>query len=512
MAYAARRPTFWIKAALIVGLVALADWALFDVDELGANLGVVALAWTAGLAAANPATFRSRLGRLALLAAAAFAVLQFERPSFVGLALFAIAFGVAALALRAPELDDAWRWAQRLVLAALKTLWGPFVDLRRLRRARARKGTLRIARVVLAGLLPIVGGLLFMWLFSLANPVISEVLGGYAFAPVDFARILFWAVVAFPVVAALRPRGSRRLLKLPKNAGDLDLPGVTAASITLSLVVFNVIFAMQNGLDIAFLWSGAHLPGDLTFAEYAHRGAYPLIATAILAGLFVLVFLRPGSATATAPLVRPLVIVWVAQNIFLVASTALRTLDYIDAYSLTPMRIAALLWMGLVAVGLLLILWRLLRAKSSGWLINANTAAVATVLVVCSVIDLSSITAAWNVRHAREVGGRGVALDLCYMRSLKGGAVVPLNELAYSLPPGEFKLRVQRLSWILWRQMWEQNGSNWRHFRLRDARRYAHINNGPGPVLFTPGSEALFTCDGSLIPPPPLTQQANPGT
>ena len=66
----------------------------------------------------------------------------------------------------------------------------------------------------------------------------------------------------------------------------------------VSLVAFNLIFALQNGLDLAFLWSGAPLPGDLTLAGYAHRGAYPLIATALLAGLFVLVTLRPGSATA----------------------------------------------------------------------------------------------------------------------------------------------------------------------------------------------------------------------
>ena len=64
---------------------------------------------------------------------------------------------------------------------------------------------------------------------------------------------------------------------------------------TLSLAAFNLIFALQNGLDIFFLWSGAPLPEGMTLAEYAHRGAYPLIATALLAGLFVLVTMRPRS-------------------------------------------------------------------------------------------------------------------------------------------------------------------------------------------------------------------------
>ena len=46
------------------------------------------------------------------------------------------------------------------------------------------------------------------------------------------------------------------------------------------------------------------------------------------------------------------------------------------------------------ATGLVLITWRLLRAKSSSWLINANLAALGGVLAVCSVTDLGAIIVA----------------------------------------------------------------------------------------------------------------------
>ena len=36
----------------------------------------------------------------------------------------------------------------------------------------------------------------------------------------------------------------------------------------------------------------------MTYAAYAHRGAYPLIVTALIAAGFVLAALRPGSATS----------------------------------------------------------------------------------------------------------------------------------------------------------------------------------------------------------------------
>src|SRR3546814_4862687 len=119
-------------------------------------------------------------------------------------------------------------------------------------------------------------------------------------------------------------------------------------------------------------WSGAALQGHVTLAEYAHRGAYTLIATELLAGLFVLVVLRPGEAATRSPRVRGLVVLWIAQNVLLVASSILRTGDYIAAYGLTELRIEALAWMGLVAIGLVLICWRLIRARSPRWLINAK--------------------------------------------------------------------------------------------------------------------------------------------
>ena len=40
-------------------------------------------------------------------------------------------------------------------------------------------------------------------------------------------------------------------------------------SVTLSLIVFNPLFALQNGLDIIFLWSGAPLP-----AQSLHRPSF----------------------------------------------------------------------------------------------------------------------------------------------------------------------------------------------------------------------------------------------
>ena len=516
----ARLPSFWFKVILAVGVVALADGMLFLARDVGVNVAIVLTAATAVLALARPAVWRDRLGRWALLAALLLGLLPAERPSPVGLGLWVMAIAVATLAPRAGRGEDGWRWGQRLVAAGgfAFVLW--LKDLRILLTARARGRPTRLTAMLLTAALPVIGGVIFLELFAAANPVIARWQGSFSFPELDGGRIVFWLAVAFVMATMLRPRSLRRTMKTPGIEGDLNLPGVTAASITLSLAVFNAVFAVQNGLDVAYLWAGAGaLPEGVTFADYAHQGAYPLIATALLAGLFVLLFLRPGSETAARPLVRWLVIAWVAQNVFLVASTALRTLDYIDAYSLTGMRIAALMWMGLVATGLMLILWRLLRRRSSGWLINANLIATGLVLAVCSVIDLGAIAAAWNVRHAREAGGAGASLDLCYLQDNAGGAaLVSLAELERRSLSEDMRERVVYVRGALASEMAERQ-ADWRSWRWRDARRLARTEALVGPS--TP-PHRTWSCAGLRTPPvarrsdppptPPLTPAPNPRT
>uniref|UniRef100_UPI00083A5EE7 DUF4153 domain-containing protein n=1 Tax=unclassified Phenylobacterium TaxID=2640670 RepID=UPI00083A5EE7 len=494
-----RLPSFWIKVALTLGLAAAADLLFVGAPGVGLNLGLFSLALAAALGFANPAIRRHRTAVVALAAAVLLAALQIERASLLTCVLFVLAMAVAALAPRAPAGEDGWRWAQRLVAGGLKALLGPALDLRSLLKARARRRPVKVAAVIAGAALPLVGGAVFVGLFAAANPVIEAQLGAIYLGEPDPPRLIFWVLVGVTAWAVLRPRGLRRTFRIPGLDGDLGVPGATTASVAVSLAVFNLIFAVQNALDIAFLWGGAGLPPGVTFADYAHRGAYPLIATAILAGAFVLVFLRPGSATAGSPVVRNLVGLWIAQNLFLVASTALRTLDYIDAYSLTRTRIAALLWMALVALGLVLIFWRLLRARSGGWLVNANLLAAGLVLAVCSVVDLGSIAAAWNVRHAREVGGRGVNLDLCYMRSLGGAAAVPLTRIEHGAYDPAFLERVAFTRRVLMAEMAERQ-ADWRSWRWRDARRidWAELNIYEKPAM--PDARGR-DCHGYLRPP-----------
>jgi len=465
--------SFAAKIAAAGALVALGD-VLFGRWEGGSSLGVYALLLLVALAATRPAAVRSCGALVAGAAAAAFALALADDPSLLAAILFWASATLAATLPRS-RFDDGWRWAIRLLCSAVLAAAQPLRDWALVRRVRERGGWVSFGVRLPILILPAIGSLVFILLFAGANPVIGDALSrvdvGDMFGGISPLRLALWLFLGVLVWSLLRPA---TLLLAPGTAdgGAVDLPGVTLASVTLSLVAFNLIFAVQNGLDIAFLWSGAPLPDGLTLASYAHRGAYPLIATALLAALFVTVTLRPGSRMAANAPLRRLVYLWIAQNVLLVASTMLRTLDYIEAYSLTRLRIAALLWMALVAIGLVLICYRLWRRRSDAWLINANLLAAALLLGVCAMIDLGGVAAAWNVRHTREVGGSGAALDLCYLGTLGASSLLPLVELE-SRPIGPV-LR-DRAAWTRNLQMdrLEAKQAEWRTWTFRGARRLA---------------------------------------
>ena len=311
----------------------------------------------------------------------------------------------------------------------------------------------------------------------------------------SFGRMLIWVTIFAGVWPSLRPH--RAVMRLAARLPDPEpvLPGTSLPSVLIALALFNAIFAVQNVLDIAFLWSGGPLPTGMTQTEYVHRGAYPLIVTALIAGVMALAMLRPGSASERHPWARRLVTLWVAQNVILVASSALRTIDYVDTSMLTGLRIAALLWMGLVALGLMLIGWRILKAKSARWLINRNALAAAAVLIAGAFADLGAIAAVWNVRH--QPAG---SIDLCYLRQVGDGALIPLIELEGQ--PMDAVTR-DRLRYVRDRVFDDLNGRqySWTHWTPRGARRLATARRllGPAPAHARALREGeTRNCDGSV--------------
>lgn len=482
-----------ISVALL--LILAADFLLFR-QPLGISLFIFA-----ALIAAAVIAFHARaphpLAPRFVFAALALAPLA-ENVSSLSVAVAAIGLVAFTLSLSARLRSGPTTCLKRIVGFIVPVPIRLLCDVARLRKVTGRSKIRRLGGVA-AWTLAIVLGAVFIALFGIANPVI-----GYWMSLIDLKAILdsldiwrlaFWLGVACIVWSFLRPRLPRWAPKwrifTPRPAaeahGSADTPAnlhksiFGTAAILRALLVFNVIFALQTVLDGAYLWGGVELPAGLTYAAYAHRGAYALVLTALLAAIFVLRALRPGSATSADRRIRGLVYLWSAQNFVLVISSILRLDLYIDAYSLTYWRVAAFIWMGLVAAGIILIMTRIALEKSNEWLLGANMMTLSAVLYISCFVNFAAIIAHYNVSHSRAMDG-GSTLDWFYLRSLGPQAIPAIDLMLNHAGDTGTAARTNLVSRNYEADRFQARQRNWRAWSFRNFRLATYLDR-PSSLL-----------------------------
>ncbi len=262
---------------------------------------------------------------------------------------------------------------------------------------------------------PLGGSLVFASLLLDANPVLAHLFTLQLDLGSLPERVLFWAGVALLVVPFL----DAHLPETPaQRAPPLRLPGlgINAASVLRGLVLFNLLIGVQVATDVTILIAGASLPQGMTYAGYAHRGAYPLLATALLAGAFALVA-RPFLAEHRA--LPPLMLLWLGQNVVLCGAAMLRLDLYIGVYGLTYLRLHSLIWMALVAAGLGLTLWQVVAGHDNSWLVRRAGAMGLATLYIAAFVNFAGIIAAHNIET-----GHLDRTYLCRLGPMAAGALV----------------------------------------------------------------------------------------
>jgi len=299
-------------------------------------------------------------------------------------------------------------------------------------------------------LLPLGMGLVFAALLLSANPMMQGWLTGLlpAHGPSveTVYRLLFWCGTALLILPFLVAPAMRERLKLGYTTPALPAApaAFNAGSVCRSLLLFNALFAVQTLSDITYLWGGVALPDGMTYAAYAHRGAYPLLATALLAGVFALLT-RPFTEGSRA--LRLALLAWVAQNVFLVLSSLLRLELYVAQYGLTHLRMAAAIWMVVVALGLALVIYQVIRNKPASWLLTRAALLGLAALYAASFVSFSATIARHNL-------GQDRLLDPDYVCSLNEHALPAVTafemRVGHAICPGPRLTTLQFADWREW--------------------------------------------------------------
>lgn len=436
-----------LVAAAVLGLAG--QLLLFDVG-IGINVplmvvGVLVAAWLT----ADPSRRRPRpadawlpLGAIALAIPVA---LRADRTLVAldilgSLALTAASIGVlGGLRVADRPLGGLLVQGGRVLGAALSWTAGVASTVRRglpsgsLRRGLGRWGGVLRGLVIAVPLV-----LIFIALFSAADAVFAHWverltgwdldLGGFVGRTL-MALVIAWLTAGLLAFAA-EPGESvaeRELLDAwPRR------PRLGGAEVVTVLVVLDLVFAAFVVLQAAYLFGGLDTLAEsgLTYAAYARRGFFELLAVAFLVGGLVLAaesFVRERTRAYRAALIGLVVL-----TLVVLASAFLRLRLYQDAYGWTELRfyvMAAIFWLAIgavMAVGTIL-------ANRSGWLLHGMLALSIAFGIGFNVIGPVAFVADRDV----DRGLTGANLDIDYVIGLGADAVpaVIRSLNARPLPP-----------------------------------------------------------------------------
>ena len=443
-----------LLAAAVVGIVAQALFVglAFGVNVVVATALVLAAAATLGrLAGRRPDPLDGWLPIAAGLVAAGTALRSDDTLMFLDAVTAATLVGASVAAFAGAAVTR--RSTLAIVgLGSVVLLWVTIGILRLSETARRpgpdrpRRSLSAPARGVVRGLALAVPLLLvFGLLFASADAIFASFAGHLVDWQVDLgelplrtgvAFLIAWVVAGLLAVATgigeirlpsdahateplagapppMQSLGAMVATPAPAAAATPRLGTVEALTI---LVAVDALFALFVGLQLAYLFGGLDTmaAGGITYASYARRGFFELVAVTCLAGC-VVVGLHAVVAERTRAFVAASLALAGLTAIVLV-SAAFRLALYQDAYGWTELRLyvaATIVWLaiGIAAAAVLLVRDRM------RWLGHAMAIGAIAVLVVMNAIGPQRVVAEANVARLLDPslvppdGRQGIDLD-----------------------------------------------------------------------------------------------------
>lgn len=353
---------------------------------------------------------------------------------------------------------------------------------------------------VLRGLLiavPLV--ILFVALFSAADAVFAQITEDLFDWDLDLDT-----VPARLAVAAFAAWAAAGLLAFVANGEDRNpaaeafkagRPRIGSAEAVTVLVVLDLLFIGFVVLQATYLFGGRDTleASGLTYADYARRGFFELLAVAFLVGGLILAFERFVRERPRAYVAAGIGLVFL--TIVVLASAFLRLRLYQDAYGWTELRfyvLAAILWLALGAILAVVTL----ATDRSRWLLHGMILLSFAFGLAFNLIGPVRLVTEENIRRVVEpdlvAPGGETGLDIYYLASL-GDDALPLLADHYcdlTWKPWEMATLEVRLDQLagddtgtVW-QAWNLSRERARDVQIPDTcppRRLASVRPIPAP-------------------------------
>jgi hypothetical protein len=458
--------TLWL-AAFVVALALLRHWPAPTLLGGDAVAAATALMFALGLAWRDSVALKL----FNLAAVATIVALPFLRP--LGARLKSASLSQLCGAGVLAGLHAAFGG---VLLATSDIRWGE------VRAGRWSARVLAVARgVALAAPLLVVFGALLVAADAVFARFVAEVLR------IDL-EVLVWHIISAVFFAWVAGGVLRGILLQGRVTPFWDERPLTArlgiVEVGIVLGLLDVLFLSFVVVQVRYLFGGARyvasMPG-LTYAEYARRGFFELVAVAALAvPLLVLAhWLLRGEGAAAERVFRMVgaamsVLLWV-----IMASAVQRMVLYMEVYGLSELRMYTLAFMGWLAVVLLWFALTVLRGRRRLFAQGALAAGLG-VIATLNVCNPDGLIAEVNLSRGRA-GGH---FDARYAAALSADAAPALVAGLSALGPEDRDRIIGGLSGLRHRL----EGADWRTWSWSRARARRILERVP-PVPLRPSSE-----------------------
>lgn len=279
---------------------------------------------------------------------------------------------------------------------------------------------------------------IFAWLFSSADLVVNKYLGQiFSLDGLFISRIIIVLIATCGLIGAYTYTFLNKALVAPGNQSNhAKLIGQVEATILLSSL--NVLFLAFVIIQIAYLFGGEQtiLAQGFTYAEYARRGFFELIAVALISLMLVwgssFSFLQDKLQGKNY--IQILGGGLVLQVFGVLASAAERLYLYEHAYGLTVSRFYALAIVIWLAIVFTMLLVAIIKKSHEQQIALQTFASVLVLLISLNVINPDALIAQININRFYKVG----KIDVNYLGNLSDDAMPRIIDF-FDLADGDNK-------------------------------------------------------------------------
>lgn len=275
--------------------------------------------------------------------------------------------------------------------------------------------------------------IVFGLLFSQADLVFSQFIGGFINLSVSESTVQYLALLFFAFLASLSflsyiffPRQNSSAMVFEKS--DLVVPSGRPVEMLVFLGLISALFLVFIVFQVTYLFGGDTniFTTGFTYAEYARRGFWELLAVGILSLLILLASEKyAGFESKRDKLFLIPALVLIVEVGIVIFSAFSRLSLYIAAYGMTLLRFYVAGFIVLLFALFILLAIKFIKAKQERFFAFGAVLTIAAFLMVVNLVNPDAFIVESNTQQYNQTG----KIDVYYLTDLSADGVPGAIEL-----------------------------------------------------------------------------------